>query len=301
MRCFRPFDRPRLGKSRTMIGHALLERLEKADRLDRLSDSLQQALQSRLQGRVADLLHGVWLGHPLHPVLIQAPVGAWVSAAVLDALPGATRPATVLVGVGTASALPAAVAGWNDWAALPRGPRRVGLVHAVSNGVGIGLYAASFIARLTGNHRLGKGLAYAGLSAASLGAYLGGHLVYRFGAGVNQAAPAEHRIPEGWHDLCEFGALTEGHGLVSRIGDVPVLVTRTGDSATAMIEQCGHETGPLGEGEFTRVDGVDCVVCPWHGSTFRLSDGGVVHGPATTDQPVLRTRVREGRVEASLP
>lgn len=284
-----------------MMGQGLLERVEHAKKLDRLGDPLQRGLQRPLRGRVRDFLHGVWLGHPLHPMMVQVPVGAWLSAAVLDAIPGTSRSATVLVGVGTASALPAAVAGWNDWGELPNEPRRVGLVHATTNAIGIGLYAASLVARLRGNHRRGRMLAYAGLTAASLGAYLGAHLTYRFDAGVNQAEPATNHISGGWHDVCDLESVPEGRGIVSRIDDVPVLVSRTGDTVSVMIEQCGHETGPLGEGEFTRVGGADCVVCPWHGSTFRLADGRVVHGPSTTNQPTLLTRIRDGRVEASLP
>ncbi|HEY2674106.1 MAG TPA: Rieske (2Fe-2S) protein [Rugosimonospora sp.] len=117
---------------------------------------------------------------------------------------------------------------------------------------------------------------------------------------MNQAAPIEQQIPEGWHDLCEFRALGENQRLVARIGDVPVLVSRTGETVSAMIERCGHETGPLGEGETIEIDGSACVVCPWHGSTFRLADGAVVRGPATTDQPTLRTRIRNGCVQASV-
>ncbi|GAA5187779.1 hypothetical protein GCM10023322_36870 [Rugosimonospora acidiphila] len=284
-----------------MKGRGLLGMLERANKLDRLTDPLSQRLQAVMKGRVRDALHGVWLGHPLHPTLVQVPVGAWVSAAVLDALPGMNRCATVLVGVGTASALPAMAAGWNDWSGLPAQPRRVGLVHALANGIGVGLYTASLIARLAGDQRMGRRLAYGGLGVASLGAYLGGHLTYRFAAAVNHAAPIEEQVPQGWHDLCELRALTQQQKMVAHIGDVPVLVARVGDRVTAMIEKCGHESGPLGEGEFVSMDGSECVVCPWHGSTFRLSDGTAVHGPATTDQPVLRTRIVNGCVQAALP
>jgi len=86
-----------------------------------------------------------------------------------------------------------------------------------------------------------------------------------------------------------------------RIGDVPVLVYRHGDEFTVMLERCGHQTGPLADGEQTEVAGQPCVVCPWHGSTFRLADGGVVHGPAATDQPTLLTRVVDGRLQACRP
>jgi nitrite reductase/ring-hydroxylating ferredoxin subunit len=279
----------------------LLDRIELLGGLDRVGDPLRRGVQAVLGGRRSDVLHGTWLGHPLHPAAVQLPVGAWMSAAVLDALPGTGPAATVLVGVGTASALPAATAGLCDWASLSREQRRVGLVHATTNALATGLYAGSLGARLRGRWRLGRCLAYAGLSAAGIGAYIGGHLSYRQAAGVNNAVPFLRQVPEGWHDLGDYDDLVAGRPQVRRIGPVPVLVTRTGGDVTAFIERCGHHTGPLGEGEVTRVDGVECVVCPWHGSTFRLSDGAVVRGPAATDQPLLRTRVISGRVQAALP
>jgi nitrite reductase/ring-hydroxylating ferredoxin subunit len=279
----------------------VLDRLETMRGLDRIGDPLRRVAQSVLRGRVADALRGVWLGHPLHPVAVQLPVGAWMSAAVLDAVPGAAPASTVLVGLGTAGAVPAAVAGLGDWVSLSGEQRRVGLVHAASNTVAVGLYTASLAARLTGRRRLGRRLGYAGLGVAGLGAYLGGHLSFRQAAGVNHAVPFLRQIPEGWHDLCQRASLTEGKPQVARIGEVPVLVARTGDRVTAMIERCGHHTGPLGDGDVVTVGGVDCVVCPWHGSTFRLTDGVAVRGPAASSQPLLRTRVVGGTVQAALP
>jgi nitrite reductase/ring-hydroxylating ferredoxin subunit len=279
----------------------LLDRAERLHTLDRVGEPLRRGVQAVVRGRVRDFLHGVWLGHPVHPAGVQVPFGAWTSAAVLDAVPGAAPAATVLVAVGTATAVPAAVTGLTDWSTLSTEQRRVGLVHASAIGVAVALYAGSLAARLAGRRAWGRRLAYAGLGAVSVGAYVGGHLAYRQAAGVNQAAPLLRQIPEGWHDVCGDAALTEGKPLVSHVGDAPVLVTRTGDRVSAMIERCGHQTGPLGDGQFTRVDGVDCVVCPWHGSTFRLDTGAAVHGPADTGQPMLRTRVVDGRVQAALP
>nr|WP_173032832.1 Rieske (2Fe-2S) protein [Phytohabitans flavus] len=279
----------------------MLDRLETANWLDRVGDPLQRGVQAVLRGRIRDVLHGVWLGHPLHPALVQLPIGAWLSTAVVDALPGADRTATVLTGVGTAGALPAVAAGLNDWASLSREQRRIGLVHASVNVVAVGLYTGSLIARLSGNHHLGRRLAYAGLAGSSLGAYLGGHLSYRQAAAVNQAEAFLRQIPEGWQDLCAQDALAEGKPFRASIGEVPVVVTRTDGAVTAMIGNCGHQTGPLGDGELINVDGAECLVCPWHGSTFRLSDGVVLHGPAASDQPLLRTREVGGRIQASLP
>src|SRR4051812_27687633 len=143
----------------------LLDRLETAGALDRVGEPLGRAVRALLPRALRDLLHGVYLGHPLHPAVVPVPVGAWMSAAVLDAVPGADRAATVLVGVGTAGAVPAALAGLNDWASLSAEQRRVGLVHATANAVALSLYTSSLVARLTGQGRTGRRLAYTGLAA----------------------------------------------------------------------------------------------------------------------------------------
>jgi nitrite reductase/ring-hydroxylating ferredoxin subunit len=80
-----------------------------------------------------------------------------------------------------------------------------------------------------------------------------------------------------------------------------VLVYREGDRISALLDRCAHQSGPLGQGRIVRVDGQACVMCPWHGSTYQLSDGEVVHGPAGTDQQVLPVRVVNGMVQARLP
>lgn len=281
---------------------AVLTKLEQATRLDPASDRIQRGIWSALPRRwMRDLLHGVWLGHPLHPVLVQVPVGAWTASAILDLLPGQRRASTALVTVGTLGAVPAVVAGWNDWSSLSQSQRRVGLVHAAANGIGLALYGASLGARLTGRHGLGRILGWAGLSAASGGAFLGGHLVYKMGSGVNQGTPELHRIDDGWHPVADLAALPEASLVTRKINEVPVLVYRDGGKVTAMLEHCAHQGGPLGEGDVTKVDGVVCVVCPWHGSTFRLDNGEVVHGPSGTDQQTLPTRVMGGVLEIRLP
>jgi nitrite reductase/ring-hydroxylating ferredoxin subunit len=144
-------------------------------------------------------------------------------------------------------------------------------------------------------------LAYAGLSMVSLGGYLGGHLAYAQGGGMNQAAPDVARVPESWTSVVALAELPDGKPVKRQIDDVPVLLYRNGGRVTAMIERCSHETGPLSEGEIVGSGADACVVCPWHGSTFRLRDGGVVHGPAANDQPLLRSRVTAGMVEVAQP
>lgn len=279
-----------------------MTKIEQASGLDRIGDRLQRAVQATLRPqRVRDLLHGVWLGHPLHPAMVQVPVGAWISTAVLDVMPGQRRAATTLCAVGTVSALPAAVAGLNDWAALARDQRRIGLVHAASNSVGLAFYAGSVAARMSGRHNLGRTLGFLGLSAASMGAYLGGHLAYKQGAQVNQSISELHRMSDGWHSIADMASLPQRKLITREVDDVSVILYRHGDEVTVMLERCPHQSGPLGEGEVREVDGHECVVCPWHGSTFRLNGGEVVHGPSGNDQQVLPTRVVNGMLETRLP
>jgi nitrite reductase/ring-hydroxylating ferredoxin subunit len=280
----------------------VLSKLERAGQLDRLSDRIQGIVQAALPRQwMRDFLHGVWLGHPLHPALVDVPLGAWTSSAILDLMPGQRRAATTLVAVGTTSAVPTIVAGWNDWASLSPAQRRVGLIHAASNATAVALYGGSLAARLTGRHRLGQMLGWAGLSMATGGAYLGGHLAYKMGAAVNQAVPELHRVDDGWHQVGRVAELPHATLVTKKVNEVPVAVYRDGNRITALLEHCAHQGGPLSEGDITQVDGHVCVVCPWHGSTYRLDDGEVVHGPAGTDQQTLPTRVMADMLEVRLP
>jgi nitrite reductase/ring-hydroxylating ferredoxin subunit/uncharacterized membrane protein len=280
----------------------MMTRLEEARSLDAVSDRIQAVVYAVAKPRrLRDLLHGTWLGHSLHPILVQLPVGSFVSAAILDLLPGTRRAATALIAVGTAGVGPAAAAGWLDWSQMTKDRRRVGLVHAGANAVAAGLYAASLVARLRGHAARGKTLGFAGLSVVGLSAYLGGHLSYAQSAGVNQAAPEIVRVPEEWTEVGSLASLPDGRPAVRAVADVSILVYRQGDQVSALIERCGHETAPLGDGEMTGAGADACVVCPWHGSVFRLTDGAVVHGPAASDQPTLRARVRNGMVEVAQP
>jgi uncharacterized membrane protein len=162
----------------------LVTRLEDADWLDPVAKKVRKIVKRTVRPQWArDILHGVPIGHPVHPLAVQVPLGSWISAAVLDALPGNTRAATVLIGVGTASALPSAVAGFMDWSQLHSQQQRVGLVHAAANITAASLYGASLVARANGQQGAGKVLAYVGLGIVGFGGFLGGHLSYRQAAG----------------------------------------------------------------------------------------------------------------------
>ncbi|AVT40191.1 Rieske 2Fe-2S domain-containing protein [Plantactinospora sp. BB1] len=277
-------------------------KLEQATGLDRTAERMQRVVAAAIRPQwLRDLLHGVPIGHPLHPALVQVPIGAWMSTAVLDLMPNQRRAATTLVAVGTAVAVPTAISGWNDWGALSREQQRVGLVHALANGVAIAMYAGSLAARLSGRPGLGRTLGYLGLAAAGSGGFIGGHLAYKQAANVNQGVPDLRRIEDGWHALADMSALPEKELLTRRIDDIAVIVYRQGDDVTVMLERCAHQSGPLGAGEVVQENGRTCVKCPWHGSMFELDGGEVVHGPASTDQQVLPTRVVGGVLQTRLP
>ncbi|MFI8499586.1 Rieske 2Fe-2S domain-containing protein [Streptomyces sp. NPDC085524] len=276
---------------------AAVERLEQASAADALIGAVRRAVRAVPLGPARDVLHGRSLGHPAHPLLVQVPLGAWLSAAVLDLVPGQHRAARILVGTGPAAAAPAAAAGWTDWAELPPEQARTGMVHALANLAGAVLYANSFLARTRGRHGRGRVLGMAGLAAVGAGGALGGHLAYRQAAGANHAEHVAHLVGDGWHRVGPVSGFPVGRAVRAGVGGVDVLVVReSGGSVRVLADRCAHMAGPLSEGEIA--DG--CVRCPWHGSLFRLTDGWNVEGPATAPQPAFDTRITDGDVEARL-
>ena len=285
----------------TAAPETVIDRIENASPLDPVVKSVRKIVNAALGPQlVRDALHGLWLGHPLHPMLSDVPIGAWTSAAVLDLLPGTGPAATTLIATGCAAAVPTAMTGLADWSQLHPPQQRVGLVHAVSNVVGLGLFGASVLARLRGRNLRGKALAYAGLSSVMAGGYLGGHLVFRQGAGANHVADVPDLFPSGWQDLGPLEDLPEAAPAKRTIEGVDLLVVRRGQHVDVLANKCSHLSGPLSDGEFTVESGQGCIVCPWHGSTFRLSDGAAVHGPATSPQNRFEARVTNGRVQVRL-
>jgi uncharacterized membrane protein len=167
-----------------------VERIEQATALDRPADTLAVALDAALRPPVWAALHGTWLGHPVHPLLITVPIGCWTSASLLDLSGRSPRAAQQLVGAGILGAVGAAVTGMADWRTTTGAGRRVGLVHAASNSVALGAYVASWRLRAAGKHRAGAAVALAGAVALAAGGFLGGHLSYALGANVAGNDPA---------------------------------------------------------------------------------------------------------------
>jgi nitrite reductase/ring-hydroxylating ferredoxin subunit/uncharacterized membrane protein len=280
-------ERPVLHRAVTELGEN--EALDPPAR--RVLDVAQGAIKP---GPLRDALSGTFLGHALHPLLTDLPIGSWTSALVLDAVGGrgSRAAARKLVGTGILASLPTAVSGaveWADSAGRRASTRRIGLVHAAANVTALGLFGASYLARRRGGG--GRVLAMAGGAALAVGGHLGGHLSYVNGEGV--AVTTFESGPEEWTPTIPATDLVDGRPACALAGDVPVLLVREGERIHALANRCNHRGGPLHEGEVA--DGT--VTCPWHGSRFRLADGNLERGPAASPQPAYEARISDGRVE----
>src|SRR5689334_18134565 len=153
-----------------------LDRLSDVPTFDKAIEPARRAVEAVLRPRaLKDFLHGTWLGHPLHPVVVQVPVGSWLSAGLLDAVPPLRPAATALIGTGVVAAVPAALSGAADWSEQEPGVRRLGAIHALANTAALGLYVGSLVARARGRGTAGRLLAYGGLGFATGSAAIGGH------------------------------------------------------------------------------------------------------------------------------
>jgi nitrite reductase/ring-hydroxylating ferredoxin subunit len=286
---------------RTPIGHDLLERLAAFDAVDGLAKPLAKKIRSLKSPPVInEALSGTWLGHPVHPLLILLPMGNWTSAVLLDWLGGedAETAADVLLGAGIVTALPTIATGYSDWADTEPASdtvRRIGIVHAAMNATALTLFSASLAARAGGARGRGKLLAAAGFGAIGVGGYLGGHLTYAEGVGVNVATFEDY--PQHWTAVLADAAIGEGEMRAVDVDGVAILVARRGGEVFALSNTCVHRGGQLDQGE---LEG-DCVKCPLHGSVFRLEDGSVEQGPAAFPQPALEARVNDGSIEVRAP
>ena len=243
-------------------------------------------------------VHGTWLGHPLHPVITDIPLGAWTIAIlfdlsyVIERSHGWVSAADVTIFIGLLAALGAAVTGYTDWNETVGRERRVGVTHGLLNTLVILLYLVSFILRVTGGSRgLAILLAYLGYLLVLAAAFLGGELVFSIGTGVNHHAWQE--VPTKFTKVLLEGQLASGILVKGMAGDTPILLYKKGESVCAISETCSHAGGPLSEGE---LDG-NLVQCPWHRSRFDVCTGQVKGGPATISQVRYETRIQNGQIE----
>src|SRR5207244_1038100 len=141
-----------------------------------------------------------------------------------------------LIALGVLSALPTAAAGAADWSELDPPELRAGLVHAAANTTAVVLFSWSWVARKRGRRGRGRLLALAGAGATTVGGYLGGHLTYRLGAGVNRNA-FEH-LPTDWVDVADEAGLAEGKPVAATAGSVPIVLYRENGHIAALSSVC---------------------------------------------------------------
>jgi nitrite reductase/ring-hydroxylating ferredoxin subunit/uncharacterized membrane protein len=236
---------------------------------------------------VKDLLNGTWLGHPLHAVLTDAPIGILFLAIILD-LAGQTVAADVAILVGVLTMVAAATAGLADYSDTDGMARTRATLHGTLMVVALVVYLVSLAIRAGGpaDRAVPVALSWLGFVVLSAGAFVGGEVVFVFGNMVSR-----HAFRGGgakWIALEPDGGddIPEGKPVKAKLGINTLVLIRQGETILALHDQCAHAGGPLSQG--TLIDG--SIECPWHGSRFRLTDGRLRRGPALYDQPTYEVR-----------
>jgi len=278
--------------------------------LDEGSDAIQPVINNAFSnagegGRVVkDFLNGVWLGHPLHPVITDVPIGAWTMTALLDLLSaarggdeGLDRASDVTLGAGIAAALGAAVTGIVDWSDVGGSHRRLGMAHALLNVGALALSVSSLGLRMGGNKRsrgTARVLSTGGYIVTALSAYVAGELVFNLGQAINRNAWTSG--PDNFTDLAAADEIATGRMHHYDVDGEAVVVVRDEHGIHAFGGICSHYGCGLWEG---KLDG-HTVTCGCHGSQFDITTGDLIHGPATAPVPSYETRAVEGRLQVRM-
>jgi nitrite reductase/ring-hydroxylating ferredoxin subunit/uncharacterized membrane protein len=266
-----------------------------AERLQRL---IHRAFENGPTGqKIKNFLNGTWIGHPLHVILTDVPIGAWTAAEVFDVLEvangsdGFRKAADTSIAIGIIGALGAAVTGATDWQDADAPARRIGMIHGALNLSGAALFTTSWLMRKRGSRTAGRllsALAYAGMTYS---AHLGGNMVYNYRLGVDRTAGQS--FPEEFVSVLSEAELSEDTPTRVEHEGVPILLVKRRNRIFALAETCSHFSGPLSEGKLIG----NSIQCPWHRSCFALEDGRVLNGPAVHPQPCLEARVHNGHIE----
>lgn len=280
------------------LARTLVDRIGDSESLEVPADRVAAAVRRWFAPRpIKNALSGVWLGHRLHPMLTDVVIGTWASAAILDLLGNREdeHAAQRLVGAGLVAAVPTVAAGLSDYSDLYDHGRRVAFIHALAADAASVLQLTSLLARRAGRPGRGRWMSLAAVGAVAAAGYLGGHLSYVLGVGVDHTAFDEG--PKDWTDVGMASADVSVHPRVVTAGEHDVLVIRTDGRIVALANRCSHAGHPIGDGQIA--DG--CITCPYHQSVFRLTDGAVLRGPAASPQLQYEVREHNGRVQVRGP
>lgn len=248
-------------------------------------------------------LNGSWIGHPLHPMLTDIPIGAWTLTILLDLIgllfefPQLGLASAISSAVGVAGALAAAAAGLADWMDIDPPEKAIGAFHATVNVSATVLFLVSFLMRWRRHWETGWEplvVALAGYLLAIIGGYLGGALVFYKGVMINRNA---YRMgPDEFKPVMAMQDLEEGQMKRALVEEQPVLLLRLGGTVYALSAVCSHYGAPLNQGKIVE----STIECPWHASRFALEDGRVVQGPACAGVPVYDCKIANDQVQIKL-
>ena len=282
-------------------------RIIKSNSIGKISAFLDKVLQRCLgmpaMRRFKVFLNGTWIGHPLHPMLTDIPIGAWTLTILLDLIgllfvfPQLGLASSISAFIGVAGALAAAAAGLADWMDIDPPEKAIGAFHASVNVSATILFLISFLMRWGGHWRLGWAtfvIALVGYLLAMIGGYLGGALVFYKGVMINRNA---YRAgPDDFRPAVATSELAEGQLKRVLVEEQSVVLLRLDGKIYALGAVCSHYGAPLNEG--TIVDRT--IECPWHASRFALEDGRVVQGPACAGMPVYDCKIVNDEVQIKL-
>lgn len=247
--------------------------------------------------------NGAWLAHPLHPLLTDIPIGAWIFTVLLDVLgltfhfPQFGIAASILAGIGVAAAIVTITAGLMDWMDVDPPEKAVGAVHASLNTVATVIFLVSFLMRWHDHWRISVGsfvVALAGLLVVSAGAYLGGSMVYHMGVMINRNAYRSG--PADFEPALPESELLERKPMRVQVAGQPILLVKSGAKIYALGAVCSHYGAPLNGGNLQE----ETVRCPWHFSRFALEGGSVQEGPACSAVPSYEVKLVNGQIHVRI-
>jgi nitrite reductase/ring-hydroxylating ferredoxin subunit/uncharacterized membrane protein len=239
---------------------------------------------------IQNFLNGSWLGHPVHAVVTDVPIGAMTISIIADVI-GQPLVADVTLLFGVLGMVASAVTGAADYAEVDGTARYRATVHSAIMVLSLVLYVISLVIRSgsPADRLVPILIALVAYLLLTLGAEIGGDLVYLIGTHVNRHAWRGAGAKWIVLDLGELNDIPEGGPTKLKAGINELAVIRQGDRILALHAQCAHAGGPLAEGSLVG----DAIECPWHGSRYRLADGHNVRGPAMYDQPAYDVRRSE--------
>lgn len=280
-----------------MVLQEVIQKIQTDTRFDNINSKISSITSDFFSKnkKLQEILSGTQLGHPAHPAAVIMPLGAANAALILNWLGGkkSRKAARLLTVVTVLGAFPASATGISEWTDTTGEQMRTGTIHALINGTGIFLSAYSIF--LYKKHPFkAKLFQLSSTALLTAGGYLGGHLSYVLGVGVNHNMSQQG--PKDWTDITIDHELEIDKPTKVQLGSNSIVIVKQQDGIKALGSVCSHRGGPLEEGT---IQGCN-IICPWHQSSFCLNDGQVKQGPASIAQPVYEVKESPNGIQIRL-